>query len=91
MSTPALPIGPAQHAPEYVPQAQAARAIPEVWQPSFGILPNAVLTGSVLVQNAFYNPLLAWANNMAMPLPPTNLPQNQYIGYLPGLSRAPAL
>ena len=90
MFTPALPIGPAQYAPEYVPRAEAARAIPQVFQPSFGILPYPVMAGATLARNAFYNPLLAYYNNLAMPLPPSNLPINGYIGYLPGLSRAPA-
>jgi len=88
--TPALPIGVPEYAPGYVPLARSARAIPPVFQPSFGILPYAVMAGATLAQNAFYNPLLQWVNDMAMPLPPTNLLENQYLGYMPGISRAPA-
>lgn len=90
MHTPALPIGAPAYTPEYMPLAQSARAIPAVFQPSFGIRPYAVMPGATLARNAFYNPLLEWVNNMAMPLPPTNLPINEYLGYMPGISRAPA-
>ncbi len=90
MATPALPIALAQYAPDYVPRAEAARVIPRVFQPSFGIRPNAVLPGATLAQNAFYNPSLAYFNTQLVPLPPVNMPANQYLGYLPGLSRAPA-
>ena len=88
-ATPALPLGGAQYDPQFVPIARASRIIPEVWQPNFGLRTTAVIPGSVPVPNAFYNPTLQFYNDLLFPQPPTNLPINHYLPYIPGLSRAP--
>ncbi len=87
--TAALPFGLAQYEVDYVPRANAVRHIPPVYQPSFGVVANGVIPGSCAVANAFYNPLLDYTNAMAMQLLTNNMPQNQYLGFIPGISRVP--
>lgn len=89
MHTAALPFGAATTTRQFVPRVLASRAIPAMYQPSFGILPYGVLPGTVRVGNAFYNPLLQFVNTLVQPLPPGNMPSNRYLGYMPGISRAP--
>ena len=88
MATPALPFG-VQYALGFIPRAVAARVIPEMWQPNFGIVPNAVIPGSCVSANAFYNPLIQYENLQTVPLPVGNMPNNLYLGFIPGISRAP--
>ena len=86
--TAALPFGLAQYEVDYVPRANAVRHIPAVSQPRFGIVANAVIPGSVAVANAFYNPL-DYANIQPTVLVQPNMPNNLYLGFIPGLSRVP--
>jgi hypothetical protein len=87
--TAALPFGIAQYEVDYVPRANAVRHIPAVFQPRFGIVANGVIPGSVPTPNAFYNPLLDFVNAQPLQLLTPNMPQNLYLGFIPGLSRVP--
>ncbi len=85
-----LPFGLAQYEVDYVPLADAVRHIPEAYEPPFAIVANAVIPGSNPVANAFYNPnALPVLNQFPLvPLTP-NMPENMYLGFVPGISRAP--
>ncbi len=87
--TAALPYGLAQYGVDYVPRADAVRHIPVVMQPRNGIVLNAVIPGSNPVANAFYNPALDYQNIVPNPLPPNNMPENLYLGFIPGIMRKP--
>ena len=86
--TQALPVH-TQWSLAYVPLARAGRVIPSTGQPNFGVMLNSVIPGSVVAPNAFFDRTLAYINSMLMPLPPGNMPTDQYLGFVPGLSRAP--
>lgn len=85
--TPALPFGIGVEL-SYIPRADAVRHIPVQLQPRFGIVPNGVIPGIGPIANAFYNPL-DYANLQPSTLLTPNMPQNMYLGFIPGISRAP--
>ena len=87
--TAALPYGLAGYEVDYVPRANGVRHIPAALNPRFGIVPNAVIPGSGVVANAFYNPMIDYINTSPMNVLPPNMPENMYLGYIPGISRIP--
>lgn len=87
--TASLPMGTAQFALNYSPRANATVFITPAYVPDFGIVANAVIPGSNVVANAFYNPALSYANLSANVLLTSNMPQNQYLGFIPGIMRVP--
>lgn len=74
---------------DYVPRANGVRHIPAVTQPRFGIVANAVIPGSGVTPNAFYNPAINFINTSPMNTLTPNMPDNMYLGFIPGLSRIP--
>lgn len=76
---------------DYVPVSRGLRHIPAVTQPRFGIVPNAVIPGSGVIPNAFYNPALNFINTSPMNTLTPNMLSNMYLGFIPGLSRIPQL
>ena len=83
MRTPALPVdgfGNWSVNPTYT----AARGNPGALLPDFGIVPNAVVGGSNPVANAFYNPKMAYYNELAIAFPSLYLNQAGAPANVPG-------
>lgn len=73
-----------------VPQQTATRVIPASGnQPNFGLMATMVIPGSNPMANAFYDTGLNYVNTLGFPLPPTNMPVNMYLGFIPGIMKAP--
>jgi hypothetical protein len=87
--TAGLPFGLAQYAPGYVPRADAQVYITPAYVPDFSLMVNAVIPGSNVAANAFYNPGLNYSNTQPNVLLTPNAVENMYLGFIPGIMRTP--